>query len=178
MHNPCEISDQGVLDVKRLNLTEWAAIAEIVGTAGIIVSLVFVAISINSNTTEVRASQINSIYEGTRQIEMSVASDPEWVDIVIRGRSQAALLSEAEQWRYDTYLTSTLDLWDKLRARAQDGLMDDDELEGWEAYFEGWARRYLSNNDWQRLRWQFPDSTLIGRVDAAIKEPPPTADSN
>jgi len=165
--------------VKRLNLAGTVAIAEIVGTVGIIVSLVFVAVGIRSNTAEVRASQVNTIYEGARQIEMSVAGDPEWVDIVIRGRSQTAQLSEAEQWRYDAYLTSTLDLWDKLLARAADGLMDDDELRGWDAYFDDWARRYLSGSDWQRVRWQFPaGTTLVEKVDAAIMGPPPAADSH
>jgi hypothetical protein len=154
--------------VKRLNLAGTVAIAEIVGTVGIIVSLVFVAVGIRSNTAEVRASQVNTIYEGARQIEMSVAGDPEWVDIVIRGRSQTAQLSEAEQWRYD-----------KLLARAADGLMDDDELRGWDAYFDDWARRYLSGSDWQRIRWQFPTgTTLVEKVDAAIMGPPPAADSH
>jgi hypothetical protein len=57
--------------------------------------------------------------------------------------------------------------------------MDDDGLRGWDAYFDDWARRYLSGSDWQRVRWQFPaGTTLAEKVDAAIMDRPPAADSH
>ena len=157
--------------MKRLNLAGLAAIAEVIGTVGIIASLIFVAVGISSNTAEVRASQINSIYDESRQIEMSVASDPEWVDIVLRGRNQTAQLSEIEQWRYDAYVVATLDLWDQLSARAEDGLMDDDEIEGWDTYFERWVQQYVRDSQWQRLKWQYV-GPVLAKVDAAILSDP------
>ena len=36
--------------MERLKLTEWAALAEIIGTVAIVVSLLFVGYSINRNT--------------------------------------------------------------------------------------------------------------------------------
>ncbi len=40
----------GSIDMKKLDLTGLAAIAEVIGTIGIVVSLIFVAYSVNSNT--------------------------------------------------------------------------------------------------------------------------------
>jgi len=162
--------------MKRVNLPALAAVAEIIGTVGIIVSLIFVAIGIRDNTGEVRAAQINTIYDGSREIELLVAADPEWVDILLRGRDGTVPLSEMEQWRYDAYLTSYLDLWDKLNARAQDGLMEANELEAWDAYFQRWAQYYMSDRDWERVRWQFPDSTVASKLDALDLGLSPTDD--
>ena len=68
----------GSIVVKRLDLAGLTATAEVIGTIGIIVSLVFVAYSVNSNTNAVKASQTNVVYEASRQIELAVASDPEF----------------------------------------------------------------------------------------------------
>ena len=133
----------GSIDVKRLDLTGLAAIAEVIGTVGIIVSLIFVAYSINSNTDEVKASQTNVIYEMSREIELTVASDPEWVSIILRGRSHTDQLSEIDQYRYDAYLIAILDLWDQLLFRNTDGLMDEGIVEDWDVYFDDWVEHYM-----------------------------------
>jgi len=137
--------------------------------AGIIVSLLLVAISIGSNTNEVQASQINAVYDESRHIEMAVAADPEWVDIVIRRSRQSSHLSENELWRYDAHVVSIIDIWDQLNSRAADGLMDKNEFEGWNTYFADWTKRYVKDSDWQRLKWRYNES-MKTRVDAAIQK--------
>ena len=161
----------GSINVKRLDLSGLAAIAEVIGTIGIILSLVFVAYSVNTNTKEVRASQINAIYDATRQMEMTVASDPEWVGIILQGRSRAEQLSEIDQYRYDAYVVATLDLWDQLLTRAAEGLMDEEEIEGWDIYFEAWVERFVTDSDWQRIRWQYV-GLILTRMDAALSKEP------
>jgi len=96
--------------MRKFSLTEFAAIAEVVATIGVIVSLVLVSQSMNNNANEVRASQINSIYDHTRQIGLLVAPDPEWVRIVLEGRDDIGRLSDVDRYRYDAYLISMLDL--------------------------------------------------------------------
>ncbi len=157
----------GRINVKRLDLTGGAAIAEVVGTIGIIVSLVFVAHSVSSNTNEVRASQINVIYNEVRHIEMTIASDPEWAEIVLRGRSRVEQLSELDQFRYDAFVVAMLDLWDQLISRDLEGLMPEGEMEDWDAYFEAWVERYVSDSDWQRFKWQY-SGPLLTRMETAL----------
>ena len=109
--------------MKKLELTDWAAVAEVIGTVGIIVSLVFVAFSINNNTEEVRASQTNYIYDVSREIELAVAANQEWTRVIVQGRNRNEQLSEIEQFRYDAYLVANIDLWDGMLERYADGLM-------------------------------------------------------
>ena len=149
--------------MSRFKLGDYAAIAEVIGTAGVIVSLVFVAFSINSNTEEARASQTNYIFDASREIELAVATDHDWSRIVVKGRNRSQPLSETEQFRYDAYLVANIDLWDWMADRHRDALMSDVNLDGWERYFVGWTKSHISESDWQRLRWQF-DGDPIAQV--------------
>jgi hypothetical protein len=157
----------GSIDVKRLDLTGWAAIAEVIGTVGIVVSLIFVAYSINTNTDEVRASQTNVIFDTARHIDLSVASDSEWARIVVQGRSHKGHLSEVDQYRYDIYLVAVMDLWDQLLVRVQDGLMSEGMIVDWEIYFGEWVERHMTDSDWQRVEWQYLGD-IRTKVEAAL----------
>ena len=154
--------------MNRFKLADWAAIAEVIGTAGVIVSLVFVALSINSNTEEARISQTNYIFDASREIELAVATDQEWSRIVVKGRNRSEPLSENEQFRYDAYLVANIDLWDWMADRHRDALMSDVNLSGWNAYFVGWAKLHISKSDWQRLRWQYDADPIAQAVQEAI----------
>ncbi|MCH7502735.1 MAG: hypothetical protein IIA10_05205 [Proteobacteria bacterium] len=161
----------GSINVKRLDLTGMAAIAEVIGTIGIIASLIFVVVSINRNTSEVNASQMNVIYGVSRQIELAIASDPEWTDIILRGRSHSDQLSETEQYRYDVYPVAVIDLWDLLTLRDSDGLMDEDMVVSWHIYFHDWVKRYMTESDWQRVNWQY-SGEIMTLMDAAFSTEP------
>ena len=154
--------------MNRFKLADWAATAEVIGTAGVIVSLVFVAFSINSNTEEARASQTNYLYDASREIELAVATDHEWSRIVVKGRNRSEPLSEIEQFRYDAYLIANIDLWDWTFDRYDDGLMSGVNLDGWNVYFVGWAKSHISESDWQRLRWQYDGDPIGQNVQEAI----------
>jgi hypothetical protein len=46
--------------MRKLDLQEWSAVAEIVGTVGIVISLLFVAYTVNRNTIELRSTNENA----------------------------------------------------------------------------------------------------------------------
>ena len=49
--------------MKRLSIKKWAALAEIIGTAGVVISLLFVAISISRNTLTLQSQNSTLMYE-------------------------------------------------------------------------------------------------------------------
>ena len=75
----------------RPTLRDMAAIAEVIGTFGLIVSLVFVVYSIDKNTAEVNAMHSNSVFDANREVELAVGSDAEWSRIIAERRSQRPL---------------------------------------------------------------------------------------
>ena len=153
--------------MKKIAWTEWAAIAEVIGTLGIVVSLVFVAMSINKGTDESIASQTTKLYETARQIELAVAADPEWVTAVIRGRNPDMEMSEVDRYRYDAYVVAQLDLWDEMLLRNDDRLLNAEILESWDDYFTDWVERTVTAAAWQRVEWNFTDE-LIEKAEAVI----------
>ena len=153
--------------MKKLALSEWAAIAEVVGTIGVIISLVFVAHSINVNTNEVRASYTHILFDTTRQIELTVASDPEWSRIVVQGRNRQEQLTEVDQHRYDAYLSAMLDLWAEMLDRYDDGLVGEQMLADWDTYFTNWIQHHMAESDWERIKWGWP-GPIRSRVDSAL----------
>lgn len=154
--------------MRKLNLAEWASVGEIMASVGVIVSLIFVAHSINTGANEVRASQTNVVFEATRDIELTVASDPGWSRILVQGRSGQEPLTEVDQHRYDAYIVTKLDVWDQMIERLGYGLMTEEEVRLWELYFAEWARRHLTVGDWQRIKWNFTGGSIIAKVEAAI----------
>ena len=155
------------LNMKKLALAEWASVAEVVGTIGVIVSLVFVVHSINVNTNEVRASYTHLLFDTTRQIELTVASDAEWSRIIVQGRTQQEQLSDVEQHRYDAYLSAMLDLWAEMLDRYDDGLVEEQMLADWDTYFTNWVQHHLTESDWTRIEWGWP-GPIRSRVESAL----------
>jgi hypothetical protein len=153
---------------RKLNLSEWAALAEVVGMLGVIISLVFLVIGINRSTAEATAGTSQGFFDAVQTVEMAVSSDAEWSAIVVAGRKEGARLSEIEQFRYDAYVISMVDNWDLLQSRFDDGLMKLEILEGWDEYFSEWARRHVSPATWDRIKWQNYNLRVALKLEKAI----------
>ena len=153
---------------KKLNLSEMAALAEVVGTVGVIVSLIFVVVGINRNTIQASAATTQAFFASVREVELEVAANPSWSEIVVKGRKLEVELSDVEQYRYDAYVTSMIDLWDELYLRYQDELTDPITLELWEGWFQDWAKRHISRSTWDRIKWSYAGG-IEKKVEAAIE---------
>ena len=142
-------------------------IRDSVGLLLVVASMVFVGMEIRQNTVAARAAQENDVFDAGREIDLAVGADLEWSRIVVEGRSGGSL-SAVEQYRYDVYVVSVLDVWDQLLTRHADGLMNEPGIDAWNQYFEEWVKRHLSRGSWQRLEWQFPPGLLPRSVEAAL----------
>jgi hypothetical protein len=152
---------------KKLSLSEMAALAEVIGTVGVIISLIFVVVGINKNTVQASAATTQAFFASVREVDLVVTADPSWSEIIVKGRKQDANLSAVEQFRYDGYLTLMIDLWDELYLRYQDQLTDPVTLGLWEEWFQDWAKRYISPSTWERIKWNY-SASIEEKVEAAI----------
>jgi hypothetical protein len=156
--------------MRKLGFSEWASVAEVVGALGVIASLMFVAFSVAKNTDEAIASRTGTLYDTARQIELTIASDPEWAATIIRGRDTEQQLSKVEEYRYDAYVVAVLDLWDEMLLRNEDGLIENDLLVDWDSYFTDWAGRHVTEAAWARVEWNYIGGGLRGKVEVAMAE--------
>ena len=75
--------------MKKLSLVEWSAVAEIIDTIVIVVSLLFVAYSVNQNTIAVQVTNDNFIYELQYARARDIVSSPGMAEIYVKIRRGA-----------------------------------------------------------------------------------------
>lgn len=156
--------------MEKFNYSKWSSVAEIIGTIAVVVSLLFVAHSIQRNTEEAQAQQLNDLYDANREIELALASDATWSEIVRRGNIQYSDLSESEKYRYRAYWMAHLNLWEQLIGRHGQGLVPQDSYEGWNAAYASFVGMSLSNDAWQLLKAGFPTQSFRRHVEEALEK--------
>jgi len=133
--------------MKKLDLTDWAAISEIIGTAAVVISLVLVVHSINSNTDAMQVTNENFLYELTDSSLESIVSNPEIAAIFLKDK-QNLELSEYENLIANFHFMRLMNRWNLAFDRHQDGMFATDK---WEA----WNENYVSvvDEDYLRKWW-------------------------
>ena len=91
--------------MSKLNLTEWAAVSEIIGTVAVVTSLLFVAFSINHNTAVMQATNDNFVYELQYARVRDIVGSPGMASIYVKIDQNEELSAEEEKRFY----------WDKLQ---------------------------------------------------------------
>lgn len=162
-------SDGGDIMKKNLSLRDWAAIGEIVAALAVIVSLVFVVISVNRNTTELQAQNTNDLYDSLREIEMTVLADAELAEIVrLVEAGSFDSLSEAEAFRYTIFMVQHLSIWEQIYTRREDRSVSAEVYADWLEYFALFARQTLPRSVWEKRKAWFTDPAFQAEVESAL----------
>jgi len=154
--------------MKKLSLKEWAAVAEIVGTAGVIVSLLFVAHSINRNTELVKSAHSTLMYELSATAVDEQIEDGDYA-IFSAKRSYGLEFQDENEAKTLYSLTRYLTHWELLISRYADGLVDDDVHLEWSRYYGYMITRDMDIEWWDAIKVEY-DQSLVGAVDAAYAE--------
>ena len=120
--------------MRKLNLIEWAAVSEIIGTAAIVISLVFVAYSVNQNTAVLQAANDNFLYETQFARARDIVSSPGMASIYAKRRRNEELSAE-EQERFYWDKLQELGGWELAFNRHRDGVFSTVLWEGWDNYY-------------------------------------------
>lgn len=89
--------------MRKIVLSEWAQIAEIVAAVAVVFSLIYVGFELKENTAAVRAASVQSTTAGIRDGLMTVASDADLARIVRLGSYERSSLSEDEAYRFSIF---------------------------------------------------------------------------
>ena len=121
--------------MKKLSLREWSSLAEVIASVAVVISLVFVAYSINRNSHILQATNDSLIFEIQDSIMGQVAGDPAMASILSKlERGQEITATEAKQWQW--HLWRWLSAWELAFNRHEDELMTDDRWEAWDRSFK------------------------------------------
>lgn len=156
--------------MRKMSLRDWGAVAEIAGTVAVVISLLFVAVSVQRNTDALSGQYANEMYDVLQRVELVVMADTELMLITIRGRDDPDSLSELESQIFERYLGTYLEIWDRAHAREQEGLLQTEVVAYWHEFFNEFFNRSLTKEMWEKMRWAWPNPEFQARVDAALSD--------
>ncbi len=156
--------------MRKLSLSDWASVAEIAGTVAVVISLLFVAFSLERTTAAVSGQTADDVYDAVNQVDLAVLTNPEVMMVTIKGRVDFDGLSELEKEQYKNWAIMYLDIWERMHHREKEGLIQPQTIVGWNEYFAEWTKRNLSREIWKEIRWNWPTSDFSDLVDAAMAD--------
>src|SRR5688572_8731257 len=102
-----------------MTLEQWSALAQVVGSLGVIVSLVFVGLQIRQNTGVLQRSEHNATMSQWTVIRMAIAGNREVAELMTSGLSGEKTLDAADQLRMDQmlaeYAWASFHIWDRTQ---------------------------------------------------------------
>ena len=110
-------------------LSDWASIAEIVGSVAIVISLIYVGVEINQNTREARASNRQSTSERVQDLTLMVATNPLLAEM-LTGETDWATVSPVQATQFEYFLIAYLRVSEEAYLQYLDGLLPE---ASWEA---------------------------------------------
>ena len=152
----------------RIDVKLAAAIAEVVASIAVVISLLFVVYSVDQNTDALQAANDNVIYELQSQRVRDVSNSDELASIILKYRAGEEL-SPTEELRYRLWTVLELQMWELAYIRFKKGLLP---AEQWNAWNDGWAVSMPLNFPeewWVQDRYQY-NVDFAAHVDAVYSK--------
>jgi hypothetical protein len=156
--------------MRKLDLKDWAALGELVATVAVVVSLIFVVISVDQNTDALQGVNDNALFERHDNFMRIFVEDASMAAILAKKRRGEEPLSDVEAVRWERYRLSLADIWVMAFLRHERGLLDDGHWEAWDLYFRDLFSNQaeaFTKSEWAKLRYGY-DEHFWEHVDAAL----------
>ena len=108
-----------------MDLSKLANLAEIFGTAAIVVSLIYVAIQIRQNTRAMKLAAAQNVSQDVQNGLSFIAGDTEFARIHLEAMSDIDSLAAAERHRFYVFLMRYLRTFENAYHQNKAGLLDE-----------------------------------------------------
>ncbi len=151
--------------MRKRDLVKWAAISDILETAAVVVSLLFVAYSVNRNSAVLQAANDNFAYQIQDQRVGDIANNAELAAIDLKVRNNEEI-SEIEKHRILSQHLRELNMWELSYVRYNQGLYSAEQWYNWNGYYEIGLTAALPKEWWVEVKPWYQDD-FAKHVDAA-----------
>ena len=100
--------------MKKLTLSEWSSIAEIVASIVIVASLLYVGLELNQNTQALQQTSFQSVLQILSEGEMALATDDELLDAVLLVEQAPTDASERDWRKFTHFAYPRIGMWEYL----------------------------------------------------------------
>ena len=153
--------------MEQSRIQSYAAVAEVVSAAAIIVSLLYVGYEYRRTSTMSSREADVILFERTREANRILIESPGMADIVVLAETAPESLSAADSLRFLAYQHDFFDTWEIAWYYHTDGILETDTWEEWDRWFSEEARR-APDFSWRETRHHFTGEDFRGHVDRAL----------
>ena len=155
------------ITMKKIDWTKLAAISEIIGMLAVVISLIFVGVSIRQNTAALEAPQLNFLADLSDRYHSDKVTNPDIYDLLEKFENNQQL-TDAEESRLKDQLWRGLLIWEELYDRYRRGLIEDDIFQYEHKAMLRFVRTELPQSWWEDdMRDWGGNPELILLIDAA-----------
>ncbi|MCP5347708.1 MAG: hypothetical protein R3F41_08850 [Gammaproteobacteria bacterium] len=142
--------------MKKIKLQEWALVAEIVGAVAVVISLIYVGVSVRQNTDAIMVSNHQSI------VAMDIERNTWYRDLEFAALYELALqdyeqLSPPQLRQFRTFVADTFNTWEYGFITHSRGMMDDTIWDGWDQYYRSELTKVSYQWFWNSSKMGFSD---------------------
>ena len=134
-----------------LDLSNWAALAEIIASAAVVISLLLVAYSIRRNTAEIELSNSNFLYQLETEIGADVSRDATLATI-IHNFNQEETLTGAEKIQYVSLQERYRGVLEIAWTQQRNGTLSNIDWRDWDKYLSDMFTGGLPEEWWLEIR--------------------------
>ncbi len=153
--------------MKKLTLSEWANVAEVLACVMVIVSLIY-GISEYNRVRLIETSEIDDIlYQSSEAAGLAIVSNDELAYLVYKAEETSENLTAYEKNRYTRLRFIFFNDWEKAFVYFEEGRMDQKTWEMWDNAFTIEVAT-IPDFFWKENRSYFPNTRFQQHVDAAL----------
>jgi hypothetical protein len=112
-----------------MKLEQWSFVSQIIGAVAVVLSLIFVGVSIQQNTRAIRLSTAQNFQADFRQHELASAQSSDLMDIMYR-IDQSLEVTPVEAERARAFSSAILRAWANAYFQYENGVLDHELWEG------------------------------------------------
>ncbi len=159
-----------------MNLADLANLGQIIGAAGVVISLFYVARQIRQNTNAVRSATAQAVHEHFAHWYHLLASDDELSQVVINGLRDYSTLSEMEKARFIATFMAFLSYSQNAFLKWREGQLEPALWQGWELLIVNLVSAPGGRGFWKERGYLFGDEFRRHiESDLMTREPHPEA---
>ncbi|MDG1438985.1 MAG: VOC family protein [Emcibacteraceae bacterium] len=125
--------------MKKISLSQWSSVAEIIGMAAVVISLIFVGFEIKQNTNQMQVNALSTSINAMRSVTKLTATR-EKAEYILRGMENFEKLSAVERAIFESDMQTVIMDFEVAYKQYQLGFLKDEEYKGFESVMSGILR--------------------------------------
>lgn len=105
--------------MRKLSLSEWASVAEVISAVAVVASLIYLAIQVRENTMLSAQEAVSSAIAEFNEFDRLIAVNADLASIIMRGEQGSSSLSAKEQRRFEHLISIETGIYERWHTDSE-----------------------------------------------------------